>query len=466
MLFSFHSLRCRFAYSWNQSTGALIGTPIVDTNGEIGASHPIGSFVFTIAGDRATIRDNDDETTIFRVTDSPSSVAHWRFIKGIGHSQSIDDTEPSASDWSVFAIVQTENAGDATSITVSGGGISGNRAFEQNGNLWEFEVEHTSEAALDAEFPSGATYTITLSGGTLGTLIQQFTLGAKAYPNTPYLTGSTFTVIKSINAYNNFTATFSNPGSLTATNGSTTFEIFAEPDENSVFREQSAGAATSALIPVGTLDTDTTFFGFLEYSNAQMASGTGGFEIDGTTSHNTSIDFSVITVSQGGPMNESPIVGGWQFGDGAVDNSGVLVFLPNGIYFHAEDTVADANEFDGMERGTYIWNESTGALTITPIVDTNGEIGASHPNGSFVLTIAGDGMNIRDNVDVTALRRVTYITGASAIDGTNGQITIEFKGIIQDSNDLSGWKDVSPQPTSPWTFTPVTTKRFFLSRGK
>ena len=145
--------------------------------------------------------------------------------------------------------------------------------------------------------------------------------------------------------------------------------------------------------------SSTGYYGYLEYTHAANVDGNGGFGVNGTVSHNLATDFRIGT-----PM--SPLVGAWQFGDGAADGSGVVVFLPNGVYFHGEDTVADGSDVDGMECGTYTWNESTGALTATPIVGTNGEIGLSHPIGSFVLTIDENILTAGDNEGSQLLSRV------------------------------------------------------------
>jgi hypothetical protein len=54
--------------------------------------------------------------------------------------------------------------------------------------------------------------------------------------------------------------------------------------------------------------------------------------------------------------------------------------------------------------------------------------------------------------------------GSLSIKQVSTQIEIEFLGILQQSINLSGpdgWKDVTPQPASPWRFTPLESKMFF-----
>jgi len=111
----------------------------------------------------------------------------------------------------------------------------------------------------------------------------------------------------------------------------------------------------------------------------------------------------------------SPIVGAWFAGNAALpDRSAVLVFLEDGTYFFAQDgdssaATGDPNGHDGMERGTYTWNSSTGAFTATPIVDTNGQWGLSHPQGPGTVSVAGDLLTFSESGVVAAVfARVRY----------------------------------------------------------
>ncbi|HEY9250668.1 MAG TPA: PEP-CTERM sorting domain-containing protein [Rariglobus sp.] len=120
------------------------------------------------------------------------------------------------------------------------------------------------------------------------------------------------------------------------------------------------------------------------------------------TGNSLTIDDTTMTRVTGG----SAIVGAWTYGN-ALDpdetGTGVLIFLANGIYFHAEsDNTADAeNGQDGMERGTYTWNADTGAFTAETIVNTNMEWGLSDEFPAFV-TIDTDTLN----VDGTLMTRI------------------------------------------------------------
>jgi hypothetical protein len=44
-------------------------------------------------------------------------------------------------------------------------------------------------------------------------------------------------------------------------------------------------------------------------------------------------------------------------------------------------------------------------------------------------------------------------------------LTIGIIGVLQQSDDLVIWTDVTPQPQSPYTLPIAGTKKFFRSRG-
>ncbi len=120
----------------------------------------------------------------------------------------------------------------------------------------------------------------------------------------------------------------------------------------------------------------------------------------------------------------SPIVGAWSLGDAQVPNaSGVVVFMPNGVYFEAEDgdstpATGDPSGHDGIEHGTYTWNPTTGLMTSSrspaPYVDTNGEWGLSHTGSQLIFLVSADGSTLNGSTgpsDTFSLTRV----GAAAV---------------------------------------------------
>lgn len=151
-----------------------------------------------------------------------------------------------------------------------------------------------------------------------------------------------------------------------------------------------------AVTVLQDLNGDTGFF-----SNGNGPSGVT-ISISGDTATATVPGEGSVTLTR--VTGASPIVGAWVFGNAALANSStVLVLLPNGVYFEAEDgdsspVTGDPNGHDGIEHGTYTWNPTTGAVTSSripaPYVDTNGEWGLSHTSAQFTFHVSADGLTL------------------------------------------------------------------------
>jgi hypothetical protein len=88
----------------------------------------------------------------------------------------------------------------------------------------------------------------------------------------------------------------------------------------------------------------------------------------------------------------SAIWGSWYgINQGQAQGTVVFSFFPNGEYFLNDhgNPALDPNGHPGIERGTYTWNETTGAFSFTTLVNGDGEWGLSD-GGPGQITIAGD----------------------------------------------------------------------------
>jgi hypothetical protein len=110
------------------------------------------------------------------------------------------------------------------------------------------------------------------------------------------------------------------------------------------------------------------------------------------------------------PPANPAIVGAWYAADvsaGAIAdpttaNPVILVFLADGTYFHIEANhpASEIGGANGFERGRYRWDAptgaSSGAFSITTLLDTNGDIGLADLSGMSGATIdvAGDTLTI------------------------------------------------------------------------
>lgn len=182
----------------------------------------------------------------------------------------------------------------------------------------------------------------------------------------------------------------------------------------------SWNAQTGALSFVTVLDTNGE-------NGVSAPGGASGFHLSVAgetaivvTPGSQSLLFTRVTSS-------IPIVGGWLLGNPSQPNaSGVVVFLPNGVYFLAQD--AEVGATDGIEHGTYSWNEETGQLASSrspaPFVDTQTEdFGLSALGSETTFTVLGETLRIEGG-ETAVLERV----GSSPVDPADFRINAGLDG--------------------------------------
>ncbi len=178
--------------------------------------------------------------------------------------------------------------------------------------------------------------------------------------------------------------------------------------------------------------------GALTVTTVQDLNGDTGFsDLNGASglTFTVSGDAATLTIPGEGTITgtrvtgTSPIVGAWSLGNPAVANSsGVVVFLPNGVYFEAEDGAAgDPTGHDGIEHGTYAWNPTTGLMTSSraqaPYLDTNGEWGLSHTGTQLTFLVSADGLTLNGSTgpaDSFSLARVGAAAATPAVANYQG----------------------------------------------
>ncbi len=223
-----------------------------------------------------------------------AQVLEWSLAKGAVYEQTADDTSPGAPlAWIANVGVDTSDVGDATSVVVSGGGIAGSLALTQDFEYWCLEEEFTSQAAMNAVFPSGSTYTITLSGGSLGTLTQTASFGVEQYPVAPYLTGSDWSDLQAFDATDPFTLDWNDPGASLWPAGFVFVDVFEVLTGVDPFTDELTSGTTSTTIPADTLNTGLQHEGYVTFANVVLNSGAGGFGAGGITGHFAGTMFEV-----------------------------------------------------------------------------------------------------------------------------------------------------------------------------
>jgi len=150
----------------------------------------------------------------------------------------------------------------------------------------------------------------------------------------------------------------------------------------------------------------------------------------------------------------NPIVGSWYAtgpaSPGDAGGTAVITFLADGTYLFAQDgdSIADPNGQDGMERGTYTWNASTGAFSSVTTVDTNGQWGLSHPQGSQNIQVNGDTLTITSLEGSFSASRVGDATnpivgGWNFTGDANDRVALTF---LADGTYLLAEDKVVPEP--------------------
>jgi len=134
------------------------------------------------------------------------------------------------------------------------------------------------------------------------------------------------------------------------------------------------------------------------------------------------------------------IVGSWGVGyDSGSDTLMEMTFYDNNTYVFYQKDVADYAGNEGLEYGTYHYDQAAGTLVAYPVVDDNNQWGLSHPYGQGALDIMIIGQNtitIGDTLGTDEFTRV--IDSANPILGswhlTNdtyfslGEFTMTFYG--------------------------------------
>jgi len=250
----------------------------------------------------------------------------------------------------------------------------------------------------------------------------------------------------------------------------------------------------------GTYTWDAVTGAFTATTIQDLNGDGGASTINGLSGVTASISGDTLTLNTGSPgdgpvalkrvRGASPIVGAWSQGNWTTpDNSGVIVFLPNGVYFEATDTsTAEPGYLDGIEHGTYAWDPATGVLTSSrspaPYVDTNGRSGLSDVSGSgltFTFRVSADGLTLTGAIGTESfsLARVGGVASAPAtaeiVEYFNASLNHYFItwiageiALLDAGTTIKGWvrtsKTFRTYPVAHAGTTPVC--RYYIPPGK
>ncbi len=118
----------------------------------------------------------------------------------------------------------------------------------------------------------------------------------------------------------------------------------------------------------------------------------------------------------------------------------VVVFRYDGTFY----LVDGEPEHPGMERGTFEWDNETGAFSVDTIVDTNGDAGFSHPGAATTITVSGNTLSYTVPGEGTftfsrVVNTASAIVGSWTIPGEKVSVTFLADNtyyFAQEANDI------------------------------
>jgi len=187
-------------------------------------------------------------------------------------------------------------------------------------------------------------------------------------------------------------------------------ETVSSANVSSVNLEMVVPKSLNVIDPTATYHVTMFTHGFLK-DNSTPADILGEAEDDAfEVKFNTDIS-TPDTPSTDTPSTDTPaLVGSWYMGDASEsDNIVTLTFFENGSYVMLQDGNTP-DGYDGMERGTYSWDATSGVFSATALTDTNGEWGLSH--SSINIMIDNNTLTMTEGADTYTATRVENIANS------------------------------------------------------
>lgn len=203
--------------------------------------------------------------------------------------------------------VRTASASDAASVVLSGGTLSAPVNLVYEDGEWAAEFVYSSKTALDAHIGNMLPFTLTLSGGSLGTLQQTLSFGPETYPNAPVLPSSAFYGTQSFHPSQALSLDFPASGYAGDPRLNTVIEL-ESPSRGMIVDSFGPGESRSFNLDACTLGFSEWAWLYFSFVMGTTHSGAGGFGVDGTTYYESSLDFTVVT-SGGTPAMTIPRAG-------------------------------------------------------------------------------------------------------------------------------------------------------------
>ena len=169
------------------------------------------------------------------------------------YTQTAENTAPgTVTNYSVFAFVDTQNAGDAAAFTASDHASITLTSSAGDPTSFGGSAFYNTKADLDAAFTAGDNYSFQAQGGALDGQSDAVPIGADAYAPVLYLTGSSFSNSLLVNPNGNYIFTIASTGGQAAATA-LSFGLYDPTTGAQVYAASFAAGTTSITVPQATL---------------------------------------------------------------------------------------------------------------------------------------------------------------------------------------------------------------------
>jgi hypothetical protein len=359
------------SYSWNKSTGSLSFITTEDSNGESGLHNefdePLNTQIvhvgsFTVTDDMLTINEGDETFNASRLVSDSNPFVGGFYLQQTNFSDdlsiliTVDDSKavllirtdssvlPSGVNY--FYIMRDYSYDAETSLR-----IVHSQQLYVDGNIISEKTEEVWRAMTNVQ---GDIISMTKSNNSTSFIKKSHTTTTQNYLTDDDVIGNFSGTNGEIDF--NISLSTNGTGQGSGDDGSSTLEWKVVFGQLLLTLDDGSIQIWSPTI----LADDVWQFNVNEYDDA------GDF--NGNTAGTLTSSDLVIS-----PPEASSIAGTWTSSNGQMFS---ITFSSDGHYVHMHE--ADPSEdcdSDGYELGTYVWNETSGVVTVTTSEDTNGCVG-------------------------------------------------------------------------------------------
>jgi hypothetical protein len=359
------------SYSWNKATGSLSFTTTEDSNGESGLHNefddPLNTKIvdegnFTISGDTLTVDEGDETFNASRLASDSNPFVGGFYLQQTNFSDDLSMLI-TVNDSKAVLLVRSDSSVLPSGINYFY--IMRDYSYDTESSL---RIVHSQQVYVDGNIISENTEEVWRALVTVqGDVISM----TKSNNSTSFIKKSHTTTTQDYLTDDDIIGNFS------GTNGEIDFNISFSADGTGQGSSDEGSSSIEWKVVFGQLLLTLDDGSIQIWSPTILADDVWQFNVNefddaGDFNGNTAgtLTSSDLVIS---PPEASSIAGTWTASGGQMFS---ITFSSDGHYVHMHE--ADPSEdcdSDGYELGTYVWNETSGVVTVTTSEDTNGCVG-------------------------------------------------------------------------------------------